>query len=992
MKASPINSETHLESQLQKLRETLEGDLWLDQLHRKIYATDASVYQELPLAVALPRSTDDLRRLIEFARKEGIGLIPRTAGTSLAGQVVGGGIVVDVSRYLNQILEINPTEGFVRVQPGVIRNELNQALQPYGLMFGPETSTANRAMIGGMIGNNSCGSNSIVYGSTRESLLEVRGFLSDGSEVLFQELTSAALASKRAATDGSLETAIYRGLFDLLSDPETREEIRRQFPKREIRRRNTGYAVDVLAEMEPFAGDASADQVPFNLCQLIAGSEGTLMFVTEAKLRLVPLPPPVQGVMCGHFDSIQDALTATRIAMQHQPHGCELIDHFVLAGAARNLEQQKNLEFLAGQPQAILIVEFCDQNEDRVAQRARQLQSELQQQQLGYAFPLLFAAEADKVWNLRKSGLGVIQNIPGDTKPVAVIEDTAVALEDLPDYIRELSELLRARFGIECVHYAHAGAGELHLRPNLNLKTHEGQQQFREIAEQVARLVKRFGGSLSGEHGDGRLRAEFLEWMVGPKNYRLLKQIKQLFDPKNIFNPGKIIDAPPMQQNLRFQPGAVTPEIPTVFDFQQEQGILRAAELCNGSGDCRKTALSGGTMCPSYMATRNEMDTTRARANVLRQVLTEPEDPDNPFNSEELKQVMDLCLSCKGCKNECPSNVDIAKMKAEFLQGYYDTHGVPRQVKLVAGFSRAMQIAAWFPGLYNGLIQFPPTAKLLKKMAGFSPRRELPKLGRSTLRHWYQKHTPHPNAGKQGSVVLFCDEFTNFNDVPIGVATIELAERLGFQVILPDHRESGRTALSKGLLRNAKKIANQNVKLLAPLVSDDVPLIGIEPSAILSFRDEYLNLVDPELKNSAIDLASHCLLIDEWIDQLISSDRVNARLFTEDKKRIRLHGHCHQKAISSLAPSVRMLQLPRNYSVRLIPSGCCGMAGSFGYEQEHYELSMKIGELVLFPTVRTEPLENLIAASGTSCRHQIQDGTGRQAFHPVQILRSAFRE
>lgn len=992
MNASPLNSESNLEAELDKLRQTLEGDLWLDNLHRKIYATDASVYQERPIAVAQPRTIEDIRRLIEFAGKRGLGLIPRTAGTSLAGQVVGSGIVVDVSRHLNRILEINVAEGFARVQPGVIRNELNQALKPHGLMFGPETSTSNRAMIGGMIGNNSCGSNSIVYGSTRESLLEVKGFLSDGSEVLFKELSLPDFVAKRTATDSSLETAIYRELFKWLSDPEVREEIRRQFPKREIGRRNTGYAVDLVAEMEPFADDPSATAPPLNLCQLIAGSEGTLMFVTEAKLQLVPLPPPVSGVMCVHFNSVQEALTATRIAMQHQPQGCELIDHFVLAGAARNIGQQKNLGFLSGQPQAILIIEFCDQSEDQVAQRAGKLQSELQQQQLGYAFPLLFDDQVDKIWNLRKAGLGVIQNIPGDTKPVAVIEDTAVALDDLPEYIRQLSELLQEQFGIDCVHYAHAGAGEIHLRPNLNLKTAEGQRLFREIAEQVARLVKQFGGSLSGEHGDGRLRAEFLEWMVGPGNYQLLKQIKQLFDPQNIFNPGKIIDAPPMQEQLRFQPGTPVREVPTVFDFQREQGILRAAELCNGSGDCRKTELSGGTMCPSYMATRNEMDTTRARANVLRQVLTEPDDPDKPFNSEELKQVMDLCLSCKGCKNECPSNVDIAKMKAEFLQGYYDAHGVPGRVKLVVGFSRAMETAAWFPGLYNGLIQFPPTAALLKKFAGFSPKRTLPKLWRSTLRSWFKKHIPHPNAGKLGSVLLFCDEFTNFNDVPAGIATIELAERLGFNVILPRHLESGRTALSKGMLRTAKNIANENVKLLAPLVSTDVPLIGIEPSAILSFRDEYLDLVDPELKKSAADLASHSLLVDEWIDQLISKNRINARLFTEDKKQIRLHGHCHQKALTSLAASIRMLQLPQNYSVKLIRSGCCGMAGSFGYEREHYDLSMKIGELVLFPAVRQEPPENLIAASGTSCRHQIQDGTGRQALHPVQILRAAFRE
>ncbi len=590
------------------------------------------------------------------------------------------------------------------------------------------------------------------------------------------------------------------------------------------------------------------------------------------------------------------------------------------------------------------------------------------------------------------AGLGVIANIPGDTKPVAFIEDTAVALDDLPGFIGEFNQLLSDRYQLQCVHYAHAGAGEIHLRPALNLKTELGKQQLRAVASDVALLVKKYRGSLSGEHGDGRVRAEFLELMVGSENYQLLKQIKRLWDPHNIFNPGKITDAPPMNVQLRYQTPATGSELKTTFDFSQEQGLLRAAELCSGSGDCRKTQLSGGTMCPSYMATREEKDSTRARANLLRQIIVQPADANQPLNHPDLLDAMDLCLSCKGCKNECPSNVDMAKLKAEFLQQYYDANGVPRRTRMIAGFARSMAWAAKTPRLSNWLLSTQWTSNLIKRFNGFAAQRTLPKLHATTLRAWFRQHQPHSNAGSQGAVNLFCDEFTNYNDVPVGIATVELLETLGFEVILPEHGESGRSAISKGLLRRAKALADQNVRQLASGVNADRPLIGIEPSALLSFRDEYPVLVSPELRADARKLAEHCLLIDEWIDRMIQNQRIDSKRFTDRKQLIRLHGHCHQKALSSLAATVRMLQLPQHYSVKLIPSGCCGMAGSFGYEVEHYDVSMQIGELVLFPTVRTEPDSVIIAAGGTSCRHQILDGTGRIAQHPVEILRQALRD
>lgn len=984
--------------ELKQLEKEFDGELRIDSVSRKLYSTDASVYQEMPQAVAIPRSEADIQKLIRLARKCGTSLIPRTAGTSLSGQVVGKGIVVDVSRYFTRILEINAQEGWVRVQPGVIRNELNRELAKHGMLFGPETSTQNRAMVGGMVGNNSCGSNSVVYGSTRDHTLEIRGFLSDGTEAIFRDLSAAEFEAKCDAND-SLESHIYRATKELLSDPAVRSEITREFPKPEIPRRNTGYAVDLLMDADVLAPADEPSEKPFNFCKLLAGSEGTLFFTTELKLRCVPLPPPFSGVLCPHFKSVDDALRATLIAVKHHPYACELIDDYVLDGAARNIEQRANMTFVDGRPAAILIISLHADSEHEVSAAAERLESDLRAASLGYHFPLLLGVEEQKAWDLRKAGLGILNTVPGDAKPHAVIEDTAVTVEDLPAYIREFNHRLKRDYGKECVHYAHAGSGEIHLRPILDLKTKEGNQQFRDIAADIADLVKEFRGSLSGEHGDGRLRGEFLRRMIGEKNYQVIRQIKQIWDPNNVFNPNKIVDTPPMNTSLRYEPGQVTPQYETVFDFSETQGVVRAAEMCSGSGDCRKTEITGGTMCPSYMATRDEKDTTRARANMLRHMLTSPVDQTRPFDSEEVKEVMDLCLSCKGCKRECPSNVDISKLKAEFLQGYYDVHGVPRRAKLIAGFAQTAQLASRVPWLYNFLVSTEPFSSIIKRSSGFAIERSLPRLYGTTLRRWFDRHAPHVNAGRNGRVFLFCDEFTNFNDTPIGIAAVELLERLGYAVEIPQHGESGRAALSKGLLRRARGLAEQNVRQLKDVVTADVPLLGIEPSAILGFRDEYPALVSPVLRDAARQLAEHCLLIDEFLAKEMHAGKIQSESFTDASKEVRLHGHCHQKALSRLKPTVDILGLPANYTVKpmidgegFYKTGCCGMAGSFGYEAEHYDLSKQIGELLLLPAVRQLDHDILIAAPGTSCRHQIHDLANRRALHPVEILRAAYQE
>ena len=957
--------------------------LHTDILHRTLYATDASAYREIPEAVSYPASTGDLKALIRYAHAKKTALIPRTAGTSLAGQVVGKGIVVDLSRHFTRILELNTAERWVRVQPGVILDELNKFLAPHGLFFGPETSTSNRCMMGGMVGNNSCGAHSILYGSTRDHLLAVKVLLSDGSEVELKALTTEEFRMKCEGT--ALENRIYRHLRELLSDATNRKEIRSQFPDPALHRRNTGYAIDLLLETDPFTGNG----IPFNLCKLLAGSEGTLAITTEIKLNLVPLPPAEKGVVAIHFNRLEQVFAANLIALKYQPGAVELMDHTILELTKGNLAQQKNRAFIQGDPAALLIVEFARHSREEIRRLADAMEQEMRAAGFGYHFPLIFGSEINKIWNLRKSGLGVLSNMVGDAKPVSLIEDTAVPVKSMEAYITDFRQLIQ-KYQLDCVYHAHIGSGELHLRPVLNLKNKAHVELFRTIGREVALLVKKYRGSLSGEHGDGRLRGEFIPLMIGDHNYRLLEAIKQCWDPQGIFNPGKITATPPMNSQLRYTPGEAVREITSYFDFSADQGIVRATEKCNGSGDCRKTEITGGLMCPSYMATRDEKDTTRARANILREYLTRSTKK-NPFDHEEIRRVMELCLSCEGCRAECPSNVDITRLKAEFQQQYYDARGVPLRTWLVGSIARLYRLGSLLPGLSNAILSL----KISKQLAGFSTERILPLLAPQTLDRWYRKHylqlvAEQPVRPRQ-TVYLFNDEFTNHTDVQTGIAAITLLVRLGYHVLLPRHKESGRSWLSKGLLKQARRIAELNVEMLHGSVNEQTPLIGIEPSALLSFRDEYPALVRKPFHDKAAQLARHSLLIDEFIVREYQAGRISSSQFTSEPRNIRLHGHCHQKALAGTASTLAMLTIPVNYTASEIPSGCCGMAGSFGYEKKHHPLSMKIGELILFPEVRNTPGSTLLAAPGTSCRHQILDGTGRKPVHPVEILAAAVR-
>jgi len=963
---------------LKDLSFALTGELLFDDLSKAIYATDASVYRKLPAAVAYPKNADDLKVLLEFANANKIGLIPRTAGTSLAGQCVGEGIVVDVSRHFTQIISLDKDKKQVTVQPGVVRDELNQYLKPFGLFFGPNTSTSNRCMIGGMVGNNSSGTTSIQYGVTRDKVVAMQCVLSDGSDAFFSDISKEEFEAK--AKGNSLECKIYSTLHKELSNPETQQNIKSEFPKPSIHRRNTGYAVDELLKNNIFGEDES----DFNLCRLLSGSEGTLAFTTEVTLQLDDLPPPYAAMVATHYKTLEDCLSDVAPVMQHSLHLCEMMDKVILDCTKNNRAQLANRFFVEGDPVGILMLEVKAGSKEDLDKQLDELLKTIQKSGLSYANPILYGEDINKAIELRKAGLGLLGNMVGDRKAVACIEDTAVALEDLKDFIGEFSQIMKG-YGQEAVYYAHAGAGELHLRPILNLKKSEDVVLFRSITTDVAKLTKKYNGSFSGEHGDGIVRAEFIPLMIGETNYELLKRVKALFDPNSVLNPGKIVDAYPMDESLRYEIDRKEPEVATLMDFSDSEGILKAAEKCNGSGDCRKSHHMNGAMCPSYQATKNEKDTTRGRANALREFLTSSEKT-NRFDHEELKTAFDLCLSCKACASECPSNVDVAALKAEFLYNYQEANGYSLRSKLFAHNTQLNALGSTISGITNWMYESKTVGGMLKKAVGVAPERNLPKVGRFNFNEHLKKHSVKPTKFTNRRVVLYVDEFVRYLDIQIGKDAIELLCKLGYDVDL-FYGESGRTYLSKGFLKQAKKLVAQNMENLKVILDEGTPIVGLEPSAILSFRDEYQRLHEDKEQLQKLDKNS--FLIEEFLASEIVQGHISSDSFTEEPKTIKIHGHCHQKALSNQKVTFDVLNLPKNYKVTIIPSGCCGMAGSFGYEKEHYEVSMQVGGLKLFPAVEKSSEDTLIAANGTSCRHQIKDGTKREALHPVSILRQA---
>lgn len=914
-----------------------------DAMHRIAYATDASIYREMPLGVAYPKTAEDIKMLLSKARVRKTHLIPRAAGTSIAGQVVGSGIVVDISRYMNRILEINAAERWVRVEPGVVRDELNIALKPYGLFFSPETSTSNRCCIGGMVGNNSCGTHSLVYGSTRHHVIGLKGILSDGTDF---ECTTTSFTFDR---DSRVGQQVANLLNKWHNDQHIRQLLVNHFPDKSLRRRSCGYALDECLEGEHI-----------NLPALLTGSEGTLVFVTEITLSLDPLPKPSYLVI-QQLDCIDDAWQANLDALKKHPTAVELIDGEILKLALNNPEARRNMDTLHLDvnhlPAALLVSEFETDKDDS-------------------------HDDVSSVWNLRKAGVGVLTSTDSDAKPVGVIEDTAVAPERLAAYMKDFRAMM-SELGLNCVYYGHISTGELHLRPVLDVKQPRDRQLFREVATRTAELVKKHRGSLSGEHGDGRLRGEFIPLLYGQEVYDLFCQIKAAFDPDSLLNIGKIVHTPPMDQFLRYELN------------QSTSDLLRRIERCNGSGDCRKSQLIGGTMCPTFKVSSDELQSTRARANILREYLTR-EAVDKIHLSSVIDYLSD-CLACKACRSECPSNVDMTRLRSEILQLYYDKTHTPFRVWMIAHMAQIERLGSIVPAIYNWFATTRWTSNILKRIMHFAVERRIPTLSRYTMRQLIAKEKSPYGASRSSEIInhksqikkvyLFADEFTNYQEAELGLTFARLLTHLGYQVIIPKHVESGRAAISKGCLHLAAKYAVRNVKALAPLVSTDTPLVGIEPSCILSFRDEYPRLMpNDQLRQQAQQLAPNCLLYDEFLIREIEAGRIDPSVFRHLTQDIWLHGHCHQKALVGIDKTAQLLRYATSGTVHVIPSGCCGMAGSFGYDKDHYATSLSIGEMTLFPAVRKASSRDIIAAPGTSCREHILHGTGIKAVHPIQVL------
>lgn len=935
-------------------------------LTRKLYAQDASMYQEEPLGVSFPKSVEDIKRLVLDANKKNFSITARSAGTSLAGQATGNGVIMDVSRFMTEILNIDSQKNTAKVQPGVIRDSLNKEVEEKALLFGPDTSTTNRCMVGGMIGNNSSGSYSIKHKTTREHVLEMEVVLSDGSTAVFKPLTVEELVQKQKLNN--LEGSIYRAMLSLLE--RNKPLIEDNYPHKEIIRRNTGYALDKLLEMEPFTEGGRA----FNLCELLCGSEGTLALTNSATLNLVK-KDTVQKLIIPQFNTINEAMLATVEAVKLEPSAVELVDDIILNATKANPEQSQNRFFLDGEPKCILVVQFEGDDKALLDEKAKELKQILIEKNLGYAFPELDdISEMKSVWELRKAGLGLLMGLGKDARSPTFCEDTAVRVIDLPNYVKDFEALLK-KHETACIFYAHASVGELHLRPMIDTTKESGINKMKAMAEDVADLVRKYKGSLSGEHGDGRARAPYIEKVLGKEIMPVLRQVKEIWDPNYIFNPGKIVDTKPIDEGLRFSPDYYSEPVETEFHWRKEGGLNDALELCNGAGVCRKLSESGGTMCPSYMATTDEKDSTRGRANVFRQVF-EGSDPDQ-FKSEELKEALDLCLSCKACKSECPANVDMAKMKAEFMNGWHKNHRPTFGEKFFVNSSKLYPLASIFPSFSNWVANLEVNKKMLEKVAGISSLRTLPKFADQTFRKWWRSYQKQESEKK---AVLIVDLFTNYHEPEIAKSAVSVLEKMGFEVIVPNIEELGRPHLSKGFLKEAKAIAHEVIEELTEYANAQIPIIGIEPSEILTVKDEFLDLCDNNKLKDANNIAKLVFTFEEFL--ALNLDVIPT---SSGKGEVVVHEHCHSKALSKRGLSTKVLERA-GYTVRVLDSGCCGMAGSFGYEESKVSVSMEIGNQRLFPAIKETPSDSNICASGFSCRHQIYDGTGRTAHHIAQLI------
>jgi len=962
MSVNPGRDYFEIEAELTK---HIEGDIRFDRYSRLLYSTDASIYQIEPIGVVVPRHKGDVQAVLEIANKLGVTILPRGGGTSLAGQAVGHSIVLDFSKYMRNVFEVNQEELWCRVQPGLVQDELNAYVRAMGLQFGPDTSTSNRATIGGMIGNNSSGAHSLTYGKTLDHVLELTILLGDGSEAVLKDLSPEAVQAKSKAD--TIEGRAYREVFRL--GQQHRNEILDRYPK--IMRRVSGYNLDEFVKPQPF-----------NLSRMLVGSEGTLATIVEAKMRLVPKPKwTAMDVI--HFNDDIEALECAQVILQTRPYAMESTDKMVLNLARGNIEQSRKLGFVQGTPDSLLMVEYAGDSEDEVKEQVYKLEEVRKREKIGYASSLAFKPEEVKaIWGVRKAGLGLLLGIKGDKKPIAFVEDTAVAPARLPEFIRRFREIV-SRHDTIAGYYGHCSVGCMHIRPLINLKEESEMHKMVSIANAVSDLVLEFNGAMSGEHGDGLARSHFNAKLFGPALYEAFRQIKRAFDPKNLMNPGKIVDAPAMTESLKISPRYKFWEPRTTLDFTGQGGFARAVEMCSGMGECRKKL--DGTMCPSYMATLDEEHSTRGRANALRNAIA-GRAPQEEFTSKRLYQVMDLCLECKACKAECPSNVDMAKLKYEFLDHYYRANGFPLRNRIFGHIEALNRVGSNLAPISNWLAGSGLNRWLLELLAGVDRRRPLPQFAGETFEDWYRKRAAKGD-GSRGEVVLFHDTFNNFNTPNVAIAATRFLEKSGYRVLLAEKKCCGRPMISKGMLSQAKENAAWNVDKLAPYAEKGIPIIGLEPSCLLTLRDEYPEFIRT---SAAKNVAENSFLLEEFVVREQMAGRLALQSNGRGKKAL-LHGHCHQKALVGSAPTVAILKAA-GYEVSEVDSGCCGMAGSFGFEKEHYELSMKIGNRRLAPAVKAASAEVEIVASGISCRQQIDHLAQRQAKHPAELLLEALGE
>jgi len=933
------------DSLVRYLRQNIAGEVRFDDTSRRLYSTDASHYLVQPLGVVIPKTTDDLAVTVQIAAELGIPITARGAGTSLSGQAIGPGVVVDCSKYLNRIGPVDLGSRRVRVQPGVVLNQLNRELEPFGLMFGPEVATASRATLGGMIGNNSAGSRSIVNGRTVDHVVSLRTVLSDGTAAEFGTLS--ATEYERKLEQRNREGDAYRA-----ADAAVRAnaaEIAARTPR--IQRKVSGYNLASLIGAR-------------SLVPLLVGSEGTLGLVAEAELNLSPRPK-FRGLLVPQFATLAAALDTLDACLELGPSAVELLDRMLIDLAREQRSLKHNMAAIQGRPEALFMVEFASDDAADVSYRVHELARRLRGVPgLIAVVPAIDPAIRDPLWSLRESALPLLFGMIGDRKPVTFVEDCAVDPHRLPEFAARFRETLQ-RHGTDGAFYGHASVGCLHIRPVLNLHDPSDVRTMRAIMTDITDLVLSFGGSLSGEHGDGMVRSEWNRKMFGPAVYDAFKQVKRGFDPGNVLNPGKIVDGPAMEENFRVPPGKPLPVLETVFDYESQGGFFRSIELCNGVGVCRKT--QGGTMCPSYRATKDERDTTRARANALRMGTLDGD-------SRWVAEVMDLCLSCKACKSECPSNVDMAKLKAEWQHAHHRSHSRPLGHRMLKHIHRLSPLAARFGGFGNWFARRSALRRAAELLVGIDRRRSLPEFHRMHFRRWFARRTSR--VANTQAVVILDDCFTTFQEPQIGRSAVALLERIGCSVQLAGIC-CGRALLSKGYLDEARKLAVDGIAKLDPFASAGVPILGLEPSCLLTLADEWPELVPGP---AAQRVAAAARLAEEFLarssDTPLSLAPAGPALF---------HGHCHQKALVGVSGTVDALKLAPNLDVTVLDAGCCGMAGAFGYEKEHYDISVAIANLALIPALNANP-DATIIATGTSCRHQIRDLTGRTALHPLELL------